>query len=66
MKALPVLSGRKVVKVLSRVGFIVVRHRGSHIRLTRSIEKRFVLPKHKIRYDSRSIILFLVVPNKFC
>jgi predicted RNA binding protein YcfA (HicA-like mRNA interferase family) len=30
---LPVVSGRQVIKVLERVGYRVVRQRGSHIRL---------------------------------
>ena len=30
---LPVVSGRQVVRVLERVGYRVVRQRGSHIRL---------------------------------
>ena len=50
MKALPILSGRAVVKVLSKVGFTVVRHRGSHIRLTKSIEHgtvKLTVPDHR-------------------
>lgn len=30
---LPIISGREVVKVLQKVGYKVVRQRGSHIRL---------------------------------
>jgi len=30
---LPVVSGRQVVKALQRIGYRVVRQRGSHIRL---------------------------------
>ena len=30
---LPVVSGRQVIRVLERIGYQVVRQRGSHIRL---------------------------------
>jgi len=33
MTRLPVVSGRQVVRVLERIGYRVVRQRGSHIRL---------------------------------
>lgn len=33
MTRLPVLSGKEIVKVLTRIGYFEVRQRGSHIRL---------------------------------
>ena len=33
MTQLPLLSGREVVKALTRIGYVEVRQRGSHIRL---------------------------------
>jgi len=50
MKALPILSGKKVVKALTNAGFIVVRRRGSHIRLSKPIEHgtiKLTVPDHK-------------------
>ena len=50
MKALPVLSGRQVAKALTKAGFIVVRRRGSHIRLSKSVAHgtiKLTVPDHK-------------------
>jgi len=47
---LPVVSGRQVIKVLERIGYRVVRQRGSHVRLRDETEpKHFPLtvPDHK-------------------
>ncbi|MDI6807325.1 MAG: type II toxin-antitoxin system HicA family toxin [Candidatus Aenigmarchaeota archaeon] len=38
MKKLPVLSGKKVIKALSKVGFQVVRQKGSHVILIKFVE----------------------------
>lgn len=48
MSALPVLSGRQLVKVLSRLGYAVDRQRGSHIilRQTEPPHRRLVVPDH--------------------
>lgn len=35
MPKLPVVSGKKVIKALSKIGFVHVRTRGSHFILTR-------------------------------
>lgn len=49
MPKLPVLSGRKVIKALSKVGFVSKRQKGSHIILIKeNKEKRaVVVPEHK-------------------
>ncbi len=50
MKALPVLSGKKVVKALTKVGFSVVRKRGKHFRLNKTIKHgtiKLTVPDHK-------------------
>jgi len=47
---LPVVSGRQVVKVLQRVGYQVVRQRGSHIRLRDDSNPKHLpltVPDHK-------------------
>ena len=33
MNKLPVISGKKAIKILERAGFVIVRQRGSHIRM---------------------------------
>jgi len=50
MKRLPVLSGKHVVKILSKIGFVPKRQKGSHIILIKFVEgkkKGIVVPLHK-------------------
>jgi predicted RNA binding protein YcfA (HicA-like mRNA interferase family) len=44
---LPVLSGRSIVKALTKVGYVEVRQRGSHIRLAQAGKKSLTVPDHK-------------------
>jgi len=47
--ALPVISGRKVVKALTRAGFRVAGRRGSHIKLKRKVDDKVfvvIVPDH--------------------
>jgi predicted RNA binding protein YcfA (HicA-like mRNA interferase family) len=47
---LPVVSGQKVVRALERIGYHVVRQRGSHIRLRDETEPSHLpvtVPDHK-------------------
>ena len=46
MPELPHLSGAEIVRALERLGFIVVRQRGSHIVLRRGARGR-VFPNHR-------------------
>ncbi|MFH0862746.1 MAG: type II toxin-antitoxin system HicA family toxin [Candidatus Altiarchaeota archaeon] len=48
--ALPVISGRDAVKKFARLGYAVVRQRGSHIRLEHAsdkVRKKLTVPDHK-------------------
>jgi len=50
MPKLPVLSGREVIKALSKIGFEAKRQRGSHIILvkrTKEGKRALVVPNHK-------------------
>lgn len=50
MSRLPVTSGRRVVAALERIGYIVVRQRGSHIRMRHPSEARrrpVTVPDHR-------------------
>ncbi|HOU80568.1 MAG TPA: type II toxin-antitoxin system HicA family toxin [Methanoregulaceae archaeon] len=50
LPGLPVVSGRDLIKVLSRLGYQVVRQRGSHARLkctTSSGEHAITIPLHE-------------------
>jgi predicted RNA binding protein YcfA (HicA-like mRNA interferase family) len=46
MPSLPVISGSETVRALQRLGFIVVRQRGSHIVLRRG-SQGCVVPNHR-------------------
>jgi predicted RNA binding protein YcfA (HicA-like mRNA interferase family) len=47
MSKLPVISGAECVKALKKIGFVVVRQRGSHIILVREEPKTTVsVPDH--------------------
>ena len=45
MPKMPVVSGRKLIKALVRLGFIVVRQKGSHVFLQRG-KDAVVVPLH--------------------
>jgi predicted RNA binding protein YcfA (HicA-like mRNA interferase family) len=48
MSKLPQISGRKCVSALQKIGFYVVRQRGSHITMRRDEPRtRVVIPNHK-------------------
>jgi predicted RNA binding protein YcfA (HicA-like mRNA interferase family) len=49
LSGLPVLSGREVVKALSKIGYSLDRERGSHmiLRQTSSPFRRLTVPDHK-------------------
>ncbi|MCK4491701.1 MAG: type II toxin-antitoxin system HicA family toxin [Candidatus Altiarchaeales archaeon] len=58
MPRLPVLSGRELVKLLKKIGFVPVRRRGSHIVLSKSSpegRKGLVVPDHK-EIDKRTLV----------
>lgn len=39
---LPVISGKEAVKALERAGFVIVRQRGSHIRMKKVTSERVI------------------------
>ena len=47
MTQLPILSGREIIKVLSKIGYVEVRQRGSHIRLVCDERKPITVPNYK-------------------
>jgi len=50
MRKMPVLSGRKVIKILGKIGFHVARQKGSHIVVVKESDgnkKALVVPDHK-------------------
>jgi predicted RNA binding protein YcfA (HicA-like mRNA interferase family) len=50
MSKLPVLSGRDLVKLLGKAGYVPIRQKGSHIILSRTFDgktKGLVVPDHR-------------------
>jgi len=50
LSKLPAISGREMVRVLSKIGFAIVGRRGSHVRLKRRRGKEIlivVVPMHR-------------------
>ncbi|MFH1055550.1 MAG: type II toxin-antitoxin system HicA family toxin [Candidatus Altiarchaeota archaeon] len=48
---LPLLSGRELIRALAKIGYVVLRQHGSHIRLAHpgdSKRKKLTVPDHKI------------------
>ena len=48
---LPVISGLDAVKAFTKLGYVVVRKRGSHIRLKHESDasrKKLTIPDHKV------------------
>ena len=48
MPKLPLISGRRAVKVFTKIGYRVVRRRGSHIRLHHLDKRPLTIPNHKV------------------
>jgi predicted RNA binding protein YcfA (HicA-like mRNA interferase family) len=44
---LPVLSGKELVRALSKIGFVPVRQKGSHVFIRHPDGRRTVVPLHK-------------------
>ena len=47
MTKLPILSGREIIKILLKIGYVEVRQRGSHIRLVCDKRKSITVPNYK-------------------
>jgi predicted RNA binding protein YcfA (HicA-like mRNA interferase family) len=44
---LPILSGKEIVKILSKLGFVPIRQKGSHVFLRHPDGRRTVVPLHE-------------------
>ncbi len=47
MAKLPRLSGKELTNILSKIGFEIVRQRGSHVFMRHSNGKTTVVPQHR-------------------
>jgi len=48
MSKIPLISGKSVVKTLEKIGYFIVRQRGSHIRLHHKDRWPITVPNHKV------------------
>lgn len=48
MPKLPVLDGKEIIRMLGKLGYIVLRQRGSHIRLISQGRHPITVPNHKV------------------
>ncbi len=50
MSRLPVVSGREIIKLLTKIGFEIVGRKGSHVRLKKRRDKEVlivIVPMHR-------------------
>ncbi len=47
MTKLPVISGKKLIRVLTKLGYYVRDQKGSHVHLRHSIRRPLTVPAHK-------------------
>jgi predicted RNA binding protein YcfA (HicA-like mRNA interferase family) len=56
MPSLPIVRGSELVKALQRAGFLVVRQRGSHIRLRHPDGRTVTVPAHAGQTVGRGLL----------
>lgn len=47
MAKIPIISGKRVIKALGKIGYFVVRKKGSHFRLFHKDKEPITVPDHK-------------------
>lgn len=60
MTAVPVISARKLIKVLNKLGFVDVRSRGSHHRFIHPDGRKTTVPVHQGRDIPRGLLRKIV------
>lgn len=51
MSKIPQVSGKETIRALQKVGFVIVKQRGSHVKLQRFIKSQrqtVIVPIHKV------------------
>jgi len=56
MPRMPSVSAKDLIKVLQRIGFCVVRQRGSHVRLKHEDGRVVTVPVHVGQHVSRGLL----------
>ncbi len=60
MPRLPILSSREVVKALEHHGYVVVRQRGSHIRMINPSRKQWPVTVPNYKTIDRSLLRLII------
>ena len=63
MKLKP-LSARKVIKALTKIGFAVVRRKGSHVILKHEDGRLIVVPEHKGEQIGKGLLIKIINDSK--
>lgn len=62
MPTLPILKGETLKKILDKVDFVVVRQRGSHVRMRRERDGKVVtVPIHPSRDIDRGLLHKIII-----
>jgi len=56
MSRLPILTGFELTKILEKVGFKIVRQKGSHVLLKHQDNRMTIIPVHKGKDVDRSLL----------
>jgi len=60
MPNLPVISGKNLIKILEKMGFVVIRINGSHHRLKHSDGRITTVPVHKNKDLPKGLIRIII------
>lgn len=56
MSRLPILTGLELIKILEKVGFKIIRQKGSHVFLKHQDNRTTIIPVHKGKDIDRALL----------
>ena len=70
MSRLPILTGLELIKILEKVGFKIIRQKGSHVFLKHQDNRTTIIPVHKGKDIDRALLRKIlrdtkISPDKF-
>jgi predicted RNA binding protein YcfA (HicA-like mRNA interferase family) len=70
MSRLPILTGLELIKILERMGFKIIRQKGSHVFLKHQDNRTTIIPVHKGKDVDRALLRKIlrdtkISPNEF-
>jgi len=70
MSRLPILTGVELIKILEKVGFKIIRQKGSHVFLKHQDDRITIIPVHKGKDVDRALLRKIlrdtkISPNEF-